>query len=64
MLHFPAKQEQTVQKVWGGVWQGFDHLTKLESLKGEEVLQEGLRSYTLKSDLNCFLGQKWHSELK
>ncbi len=29
----------SVQKVCGGVWQGFDHLTKLESLKVEVVLQ-------------------------
>ncbi len=28
-----------VQKVCGGVWQGFDHLTKLESSKVEVVLQ-------------------------
>ncbi len=29
----------SVQKVCGGVWQGFDHLTKLESSKVEVVLQ-------------------------
>ncbi len=34
----------SVQKVCGGVWQGFDHLTKLESSKVEVVLQWGLRS--------------------
>ena len=53
-LPFLLKQEQTlfcgdkilketrtdsVQKVCGGVWQGFDHLTKLESSKVEVVLQ-------------------------
>ena len=31
----------SVQKISGGVWQGFDHLTKLESSKGEVVLQGG-----------------------
>ncbi len=34
----------SVQKVCGGVWQGFDHLITLESYKVEVVLQGGLRS--------------------
>ena len=34
----------SVQKVCGGVWKGFDHLTNLESSKVEVVLQWGLRS--------------------
>ena len=32
----------SVQKVCGGVWQGFDHLTKFNSSKGD-VLKGGLR---------------------
>ena len=35
----------SVQKVCGGVWQGFDHLTKLESSKVEVVLQWGLLNF-------------------
>ncbi len=36
---FPETRTGSVQKVCGGVWQGFDHLTKLESSKVEVVLQ-------------------------
>ena len=39
-----ATRTDSVQKVCGGFWQGFDHLTKLESSKIEVVLQGGLRS--------------------
>ena len=34
----------SVQKVCGGVWQGFDYLTKFESSKVEVSLQGGLKS--------------------
>ena len=34
----------SVQKVCGGIWRGFDHLTKTESLKVEVVLQLALQS--------------------
>ena len=34
----------SVQKVCGGVWQGFDNLTKLERSKVEVVLQGGLKA--------------------
>ena len=37
----------SVQNVCGGVWQGFDHLTKLERSKVEVVLQGGLRSSSI-----------------
>ncbi len=43
----PSADDKTrtdsVQKVCGGVWQGFDHLTKLESSKIEVVLPGGLK---------------------
>ncbi len=42
-----ATRTDSDQKICGGVWQGFDHLTKLESLKCEVVLQGGLRSFVI-----------------
>ena len=40
------KQEQTLfKRSVAGVWQGFDHLTKLESSKVEVVLQWGLLNF-------------------
>ena len=40
-IPLPKRKTRTgsVQKVCGGVWHGFDHLTKLESSKVEVVLR-------------------------
>ena len=46
-----SRKEKTrtdsVQKVCGGVWQDFDHLTKLESSKVQVVWQGGLKSSSI-----------------
>ncbi len=46
---YEEKETRTdsVQKVCGGVWQGFDHLIKLGSSKVEVVCKEGKEALQL-----------------